>query len=680
MKKKKVILFGSVPMSLSELQLAPAIIGAYVKRRGHVFSYHDINLKLFDYCNKNQTEYSNHSEFLQDYNKYHESTQIIDCWQEHIVDTVMSADIVLINVFSVFSQVPALRVINLCKTHAPDAKIIIGGIGSHKQILSGVNQFNRWWVDKYFPHQKSKIFGNLCLDNNYIDDWQSTVELDSLDKWLPTHPIVSYNKTVDFVDYQLDHYRWQNNKKQIPMLGSHGCVRQCSFCDVITHFPRYSFIEADTLTKSIVETYQQTGISKIQFMDSLVNGSTKNFLNLLKNLAQAKQKKWLPDDFSWSGTYICRPQSTVLDEIHNYLPQSGVDNLIIGVETGSDRIRYEMEKKFLNKDLLYELSAFEKYKTKASALFFPSWPTETDSDFAETLNLFEQLSRYAQTNTLQSVNLGTSGFTLLDGTPIDRDREKFGLEQGPRPWLWKCNTNPNLTFWETIRRRLLMAEWCEMYGIPLAQESVFRRYLAFNLAQNQDLILSYSGTLITPIDVCQFLPKTTHHKLQFNMINNHTDLVKITISIGSHSQTYECMPGTNYFVFEFVRNLSKQETLCVSSEFSNNHRTQWAQFDSKDYYDQQGIYIDKILLDHCDITYWGWNHSVTTHWRSNKILPIDYVHHENKRCLTSDMDLFMEMSKYHSPHKHIANCREPEISQERQFADKHLYKQLNLFL
>jgi len=680
MKKKKVVLFGSVPMSLSELQLAPALISAYVKGRGHVFSYHDINLKLFEYCDKNQTQYLSYTEFLQDYNRYHESDQIIDLWQKYIIDAARSAEIVLINVFSVFSQIPALRVINLCRTHAPGAKIIIGGIGSHKQILGGVNHFNHWWVDKNFSCQDSEIFGKICLDNKYIDDWQSTVELDSLDKWLPTHPIVSYKKTVDFVDYQLDQYQWQNNRKQIPMLGSHGCVRQCSFCDVIEHFPRYSFVEADALTKSIIETYQQTGISKIQFMDSLVNGSTKNFLNLLKNLAQAKQKKWLPDDFSWSGTYICRPHSTVLDEIHRYLPDSGVDNLIIGVETGSDRIRYEMEKKFLNKDLLYELSAFEKHNTKASALFFPSWPTETESDFSETLDLFEQLGRYAQTNTLQSVNLGTNGFSLIDGTPIDRDREKFGLEQGPRPWLWKCKTNPGLTFWETIRRRLLMAEWCEMYGIPLDRESVFRRYLAFNLAQYQDLILSYSGPLAASINVQQYLPTTTQHRLQLGMVNSHTDIAKITISIGSHSQTYNCVPGPNHFVFEFTRNLPAQETLCVSAEFLNNHQTQWAQFDSLDYYDQHGIYIDKVLLDHSDITYWGWNHSVTTTWEPNKLLPTDYVDHENKRCLTSGMTLCMEMAKYHSPHKHVLDCREPELIRERKFVDNQLRKRLTAFL
>jgi hypothetical protein len=50
MRKQKVLLLGSVPMSLSELALAPAIIGAEVKQLGHDFKYHDINLMLFEFC------------------------------------------------------------------------------------------------------------------------------------------------------------------------------------------------------------------------------------------------------------------------------------------------------------------------------------------------------------------------------------------------------------------------------------------------------------------------------------------------------------------------------------------------------------------------------------------------------------------------------------------------------
>jgi tRNA A37 methylthiotransferase MiaB len=680
MKKKEVVLFGSVPMSLSELQLAPAIISAYVQKKGHSFAYYDLNLQLFESCKRDLSIYSEYSELLQDYTKITNTDSIIDHWQQFIVDQISTVDVILVNVFSMFSQIPALRIIKLCRLFRPDAKIIVGGIGSHKQILSGVNDFNRDWVEQNFSLSNSDIFGQLCLDNNLIDGWQSTVGMDVLDHWLPARPLMAYNKEIDFGEYKIDQYQWPNNKKSIPILGSHGCVRQCSFCDVIKHFPRYSFVEADVLTKSIIDAYQQTGISKIQFMDSLVNGSMSNFLNLLKNLSQAKKNKWLPEDFSWSGTYICRPRSKLLDKIHQCLSESGADNLVIGVETGSDRIRYQMEKKFLNEDLLDELDAFKKYSVKASALFFPSWPTETNEDFRHTLDLFEKLSRYSQLGVLDSVILGTSGFSLIDGTPIDQNKHLYELEKGPVYWLWKCGINPDLTFWETVRRRLLMAEWCEMYGIKLEGENTFRRYLLFNLSQYQDLILSYSGHLADHIDVRQYLPSKTQHQLKFGMINNHSDSVTVTVQIDSQCQSYVCSPGQNYFVFEFDRQLSEQETLTVSAKFSDTHCTQWARYDSGDYYDQQGIYINQVVLDHSDITHWGWNQSVVTQWQFGKQLPDRYWEHENKRCLTSGMIVCMNMLAYCSPHKHILNCQEPELNQERKFVDCQLNKRLIAFL
>ena len=680
MQKKKVVLFGSVPMSLSELQLAPALISAHVQKKGHDFVYHDLNLKLFKCCNNNHSTYSNYSEWLQDYTKIDISNDIINSWQQFIADQIATVDIILINVFSVFSQIPALRIIKLCRSLRPDAKIIAGGIGSHKKILGGVNKFNLEWVRENFSNTTSEIFGQLCQDNQLIDDWQSTVDLDVLDRWLPTRPSTAYYKDFDFGGYKTDQYQWPNNEKRIPMLGSHGCVRQCSFCDVIKHFPRYSFVEADVLTKNIIDAYQQTGIAKIQFMDSLVNGSMKNFLNLLKNLSQAKQQGWLPSDFSWSGTYICRPQSKLLDEIHKYLPQSGADNLVIGVETGSDRIRYEMEKKFSNQDLLYELDAFAKYGVKASLLFFPSWPTETDQDFQHTLELFEKLSPYSQSNVLDSAMLGSTGFTLIDGTPIERDKELYGLEQGPMQWLWKCKKNPELTFWETVRRRLLMAEWCEMHGIRLERENIFRRYLSFNLTQYRDLILSYSGNLPTAIDVTKHLPANTHHRLKLSVINNNSNAVKVKLSVGSLTQTYCCDPGENHLVFDFVRQLSVHETLMLSTEFPEQHQAQWSRYDSGDFYDQQGIYLDKIQIDHNDITMWGWNQSVNVEWAGNYELPADYADHENRRCLTSGMILSMNFSKFYSPHKHIIVCREPEFFEERKQVDFQLYSLLHSFL
>lgn len=680
MQKKKVVLLGSVPMSLGELQMAPSIIAAHVQKQGHDFEFYDLNLKLFEYCNRDMSVYTKYTEILQDYNKIDFSNKIIDVWQQFIVDQLISTEIILVNVFSVVSQIAALRLIKLCRAHYPDAKIIIGGIGSHKRILSGTNEFNQGWIEQNFSDSESDVFGQACLDNRYIDDWQPTVDLTVLDKWLPKNPVVQYQKDFDFDIYQTDQYIWSNGEKRIPMLGSNGCVRQCSFCDVIKHFPRYSFVQADALTKSIIDAYQQTGIAKIQFMDSLVNGSMTNFLNLLKNLSQAKKHGWLPQDFSWSGTYICRPRSVLLDEIHEHLLDSGVDNLIIGVETGSDRVRYEMNKKFLNEDLLYELAAFEKYGVKASALFFPSWPTETAENFQETLDLFEKLRRYGQSNVLHDVNLGTQGFSLIDGTPIDLEKNHYGLEPGPLPWLWKCNTNPSLTFWETIRRRLLMAEWCEMHGIQLDRETEYRRYLLFSLSQHHDMIMSYSGALPETIDVTQHLPGTTDHRLTLDVVNSSSCSMQITIQIENFCQTYCCSVGPNSLIFDFSRHLSRAQSLTIQAKFPSDHQTHWAQYNSGDYYDQQGLYLDKIVLDHNDITMWGWNHTVDVEWEKNKELPEDHASHSNHRCLTNGMTVHMHMPQYYTPHKYINSRRNSQQHQERKFIDLQLYKQLNMML
>ena len=680
MQKKKVTLFGSIPMSLSELQMAPAIISAFVKKRGHDFDYHDINLQLFDYCDKNHSTYVIQSEFLQEYNKYRESTDIIDKLYEFIIDKISNTDIILVNVFSVFSQVPALRVIELARTHSPYCQIIIGGIGSHKKILGGMNRFNKKWIEGYFKNVETDIFGQLCLDNDLVDDWQSTVDMDVLEKWLPQHPLISYDKNVEFEIYDLDRYQWTHGEQKIPMLGSYGCVRKCSFCDVLKHFPRYSFVEADVLTKSIIDAYNQTGIFQIQFMDSLVNGSMSNFLNLLKNLYQAKNNGWLPKNFSWSGTYICRPRSSLLDEIHSYLPLSGVDNLVIGVETGSDRIRFEMDKKFLNTDLLYELDAFKTNGVKASALFFPSWPTETEKDFQDSLDLFEKIGRYAQNQTLNSVSLGTHGFSLIDGTPIDHNKEAIGLEQGPMPWLWKCTSNPGLTFWETIRRRLLMAEWCEMHSIRLDEENTFRRYLSFNLLQNRDAIVSHCGNLSQVIDVKQYLPSTSNHLVQFRIINSSEKTSNIRLQFNEQTQICQCHPGETTIVFKFSRKICSSEVLNLSVVFPDNHKTILARYDSGEYYDQQGLYIDQILLDHADITYWGWNQLVDITWDQDKNYPMNPIVWTNFRCLTSGMNLAINMPAYFSPHKYLLARREPELYQERKFLDDRLFTQLESFI
>jgi hypothetical protein len=670
----KALMLGSAPMSLKELPLAPALISSVVKKRGYNFEFADINLRLYELCNQDYPTYQEKIELLQDIQNPVQDDPVIAVWEQEIQDQVSTTGYLIVNVFSHYSQSVALRIVELTRKTCPQITILMGGIGSQKYITGADNPTARRWIKSKFKNSQEIIFGQLLLNNNLIDSWQQDTTTSEIERMLPVR--LSKNLSVadvDFEIYNLDGYQWEAHRS-VPILGSYGCVRQCSFCDVIKHFPSYSFVEADQVSKQIVDVYKQTGISRFAFMDSLVNGSMKNFETLLANLAHSKSQQWLPESFGWSGTYICRPRSTQLDRIHGLLSGSGVDKLIIGVETGSDRVRFDMDKKFTNQDLLYELSAFKKFKVKTELLFFPAWPTETAVDFKHTLTLFQQLAEYAQTNVVETVNLGPNGFSLIDGTPIDRDKEKIGLESGPTPFLWKCKTNPELNFWETVRRRLLMAAVCEHHGLRLASENIFRRYLILNLNRYRDLILDYAGSLTHPInnfgDTMNSLPD--QHQITLSVINSGQSAVVVNIQ----DQQYYCIPGISEIKFELTKPYSQALTVNFDFEFDKDYSPCWAQHTNGDYYSKTGIYLEKILVDHRDVTLWGFNIFTQQHLLTQHNLPTDYADHVNQRCVINNTRLQWNIPENTGLQSWILKKLLSEEYQERVSVDQRLDKEL----
>ena len=682
-KKNKVIMIGSLPMSLKELTLAPAIISSKVRKKGYDFKFIDINLELFKKCNQNFKLYQSKTQILQEFNDS-DNDEIIKTWNDEILKKISDCQYLLVSVFSHFSQPTAYRLIRQLKQKHPDIKIFVGGIGSQKKISHSDDKQIRDWISKKFKITDSNIFGELLLINGMIDSWQNDQTASEIEEKLPTYSNLQALDIpeIDFSIYDLESYQWPSGGRYIPMLGSYGCVRQCSFCDVLTHFPKYSFIEADSVTKSIVDAYNQTGIPKISFMDSLVNGSMSNFLSLLKNLKQSKQNGWLPNSFSWSGTYICRPRSTILEQIHELLPHSGVDTLVIGVESGSDRVRFEMQKKFTNQDLLYELNAFQQQQVKASLLFFPAWPTETLDDFNETIKLFHKLAPFAQQGTIEGVSLGTSGFGLLDGTPIDRDKDKIGLSAGPAPFLWTCASNPDLNFWESLRRRFVMADICENLGIRLNSENTFRNYLYFVLTQHQEAIKEYSGTLWSNI------LHTTHlnnidlqSNLNMTVVNSDNNNVQVSLLHNSKIiKTYNCSPGLTELTWKLKPEIDKVNEFKLAFRFNKNHKINWQQYENGDYYDQTGVYLDNIYLDYKNITFWGWNQMVTQQLITPQELPNNYNDHINQRAVTQDTDLIWKVDMGCSLQKSLLKVLEPEEYQQRKDIDYKLFKKFKEYM
>mgnify|MGYP005994272123 FL=1 len=72
--------------------------------------------------------------------------------------------------------------------------------------------------------------------------------------------------------------------------GSRGCVRKCTFCDVMTIWPKYRWKTGKKIADDMHEVANKTGLKKIGFSDSLVNGSMKHFRDMCSELSKREKK------------------------------------------------------------------------------------------------------------------------------------------------------------------------------------------------------------------------------------------------------------------------------------------------------------------------------------------------------------------------------------------------------
>jgi radical SAM superfamily enzyme YgiQ (UPF0313 family) len=103
--------------------------------------------------------------------------------------------------------------------------------------------------------------------------------------------------------------------------------------------------------------------------------------------------------------------------------QAGNVQWSIGVESGSERVRFDMKKKFTNKDLDWSVEMLYKYNIQQNWLLMVGYPSETDDDFNETLKLLQKYQSYNDKITVQV----TPPFMLLNNSPLLTNSENVKL-------------------------------------------------------------------------------------------------------------------------------------------------------------------------------------------------------------------------------------------------------------
>jgi radical SAM superfamily enzyme YgiQ (UPF0313 family) len=418
----------TTPWTETELPLmAPAALKPIVEKAGMSCLAIDLNIEIVNYTLTHPLK----EKFI----KFFLEEKIVPEIEQDVYDIFDAATDQIISFtpnyvgFSVFTYVGQPSTKWLCyflKKKRPDIKIIIGGPGC-MPTLTGSSKYSKnllslGLIDYHIRGDAEHSLYQLLTGN---DEYEGIND----DTWKElTNQELAVLPMPDYSDYNLDYYEI----KALPIIGSRGCVRQCTFCDYITNWKKFQWRTADHIFDEMLYQSQQYGITQFKFADSLTNGNVKEFNRLLELLA-AHNEAHPTNQFVWGGFYIFRERSSNSEKEWQMLEKSGAKVLAVGIENFNQHIRYAMGKKFSDESIIFHLEQAQKYKIQINLLHITGYINETQQDIDNVKQWLYDNIRFKD-----NVNIyWGSGLAIFDNTYLGNNKEALGITMvGPNAHDW----------------------------------------------------------------------------------------------------------------------------------------------------------------------------------------------------------------------------------------------------
>lgn len=417
MKFNYDIVLCSVPkMDLLAPYVGPALLKALAQKNGFRAKCVDLNIELFRTVGSSYrglwTEDSRafYSPFFFKY-ETELFPNFIENWATKIVD--LNSRYVGISCITYMDRLFGEMLLQKIKALNPNQLIVIGGTDVASRYA---DWFARGLIDFFiFGDAEPHILKLLKSDQNrgrIVDDAASEINLAKM-----PYP--------DYSDFPLSEYWTHSLAEELSkpvtsklsaayITASRGCVRSCSFCDIKHYWQKFNFRSGKATANEMIHQLQTLGINYFYFTDSLINGNRSELVTMANSLKEFNKSG--PSTIQWRAQYIVRsmPSKLVQQEIQ-LLADAGCDLLIVGIESGSERLRGLMGKHFSNDDVLELARACNQYRVRLGLLFLIGYPDESVEDLNLSIKLVNEIREIG--TALSYVSIGHTLHMLWD-TPL----------------------------------------------------------------------------------------------------------------------------------------------------------------------------------------------------------------------------------------------------------------------
>jgi hypothetical protein len=477
-------------LDLTRPAIAPGILASLSNKAGMTNKIFDFALETYERSTKE--EWTQYELFWQIDLGYKLDQTYMDklenLFEQYISEVLQhKPSIIAISVFS-HNSINATEMFLERLRIKTDAKIMIGGQGIQSKYSSktfGEDMLERGLIDFFLAGEAETTFARAIEGatdgpgiNNFF--WK---QLDDLDQ----------TPLPDYTDYDLSKYHHLESGKSVWVNASRGCVRRCDFCDIGKLWKKFRFRSGSSLYKEIKHHMTEHKVKSFQFADALINGSMKAFNDMNQELLTGIQNNEIQRPL-YGGHFIVRPPNQMTEEHYRQAAMAGMDYISIGVETGSDALRFRMNKKFTNDDLAHHFEMCYRYNVKNLVMMFSGHPTETIGDHEETLVMFERFKKYAVYGTISGLEVGSAA--IIHNTPLAHWAMENQLHYDPNSVkgdnrLWFNPNNPTLTVRERVRRQLELYETAINQGWPINHVTNNLRYMKALLEKAKERNTNY---------------------------------------------------------------------------------------------------------------------------------------------------------------------------------------------
>lgn len=230
------------------------------------------------------------------------------------------------------------------------------------------------------------------------------------------------------------------NTKTINYIASQGCPYTCKFCYETCYKRKYFQITEESIMQDIDYFVKNYNVNGIKFYDA------DWFVNYKRSINLSRRMK--PYNLKWAASInprdILRAQKGDTNELLEEISNSGCTRLLMGMESGNNRVLKDIvDKRVTKEELKYVAELISKYRILGSYTFIVGFPNETKDEINDTLNFVKELW-----NLEYRPETRVHIYTPYPGTQLYDDAIKLGFQEPKNLEEWsKFDYYRSMTPW-----------------------------------------------------------------------------------------------------------------------------------------------------------------------------------------------------------------------------------------